>query len=172
MDVRILEFWGNVFLSAARSQQKMEELNKLFGGNAGVDNPITDAINKSYGWLGAKNADPEEIINIAVKTAGVFQNFLKSYFMLFDVISKDEYVKLMKENEELKEKIIQQEKIIDDLKSLPGKAFEQGEIVSGFTQILEKQARHFQELMTQLSQYNEKNTTIEKNKPLKHRKRS
>jgi hypothetical protein len=164
MDAKMFEFWGNVFLNAARSQQKIAELNKLFGQNTDTDNSIFNAAYKNFGWSDAGKIGPEEIMNSAGRAADVYKEFLKSWMTVFDVVPKEEYERLIKENEGLREQVIRQEKIISDFKNIPAGAFNQDEIISGFTQMVEKQTRRFQELMTQLDDYHKKNTTSKKNK--------
>lgn len=163
MDTKMLEFWGNAFLSAARNQQKLEELKRLFGQKTGTDNTILNDLYKE--WFNAKKVNPEEIVDFAGKAADLNKEFIKSFLTVFDVVSKEEYLSVIKENEGLKEKIAEQEKIIGNFRSLLGKdALDAEEVISNFTQMVEKQTKQFQDLMTQLNPYYAKSAVLKKDK--------
>jgi hypothetical protein len=163
IDTKMLEFWGNAFLSAARNQQKLEELNRLLGQNTGADNSILNVLYEQ--WPDAKKMNPEEIVEFAGKAADLNKELIKSYLTIFNVVSKEEYLSVIKENEGLKEKIAEQERLIDNFRNMLGKPeSEAEEIVSNFTQMIEKQTKQFQELLMQLNPYYEKSTPLKKNK--------
>lgn len=163
MDTKMLEFWGNAFLNAARNQQKLEELNRLFGQKTGTDNTILNALYEE--WFNAKKMNPEAIVDFAGKTADLNKEFIKSFLTVFDVVSKEEYLSVKKENEGLKEKIAEQEKIIDNFRGLLGKdALDAEQIISNFTQMVEKQTKQFRELMTQLNPYYAQSAALKKDK--------
>ncbi len=163
MDKNILEFWGHAFLNAARSQQQWVEMKKIFGQNAEPDNPGMSAVFKSLGWPNWEKMNPEEIAELTKNSVNAFQEFFKTYLTIFDVVSKEEHLKLVKENEELKEKIARQEKVINSYNNLSGKdAFDQGQVVDNIAQIMKNQTQQFQELMTQVNQYYKKETKTKK----------
>ena len=164
MDKNILEFWGHAFLNAARSQQQWEDMNKLFGQNNSTDNyPVMSAFFKSLGWPNAEKMNPEEIAELGKKSVHVFQEFFKIYLNIFDVVSKEEHLKLVKENEELKEKIAQLEKVNDSYQNLSTKnAGRQGQNIDNLTQIMESQTQQFQELMKQINLYYKKEKITKK----------
>lgn len=156
MDKNMLEFWGQAFLNAARNQQQLENMSKYFGQSPGTDNQIMNSFFKALGWQNVEKMKPEEILEFAKKSVNAYQEFFKAYLAIFDIVSKEEYLNMVKENEELKEKIAQQEKIIQSYKNLSGKdVFDQEEVVTNLTQIVKKQTQQFQELMSQMNQYYE-----------------
>jgi hypothetical protein len=166
MDKNMLEFWGKTFLNAARSQQQMEnmkDMNKMFGQNTSVDNPFMSSMLKTFGLQKDENKSPEGIAEFTKKAADTYKEFFQSYTSMFDVVSKEEYNKLLKENEELKEKIAEKEKTINSYQNLSGKeAFDQEQIVDSFTQIMKNQTQQFQDMMNQVNQYYAKGSPTKK----------
>jgi len=164
MDKNMLEFWGHAFLNAARSQQQWEEMNKLFGPSKENDNySALGAFFKSLGWPKADKMNPEEIAELVKKSVNVFQEFSKFYLNLFDVVSKEEHLKLLKENEELKDRIAQLEKVNDSYQNMSLKsASKQDQGMENLTQIMENQAQQFQELMKQINLFYKKEKQTKK----------
>ena len=161
MDKNILEFWGRMFLDAIQNQQQM---GKYWGQDSG------DAIRgnlffKALGWPIPGKTDNEDIADLTKKSVDAYKEFVKSYLTLFNVVSQKEYLDLIAENEELKGKIAEQEKIIDTYKKLAGNdAFDQGQVVDNLTRIMKNQTQQFQELMKQVNQYYKKDTPPAKKK--------
>lgn len=163
MDKDMLEFWGKTFLNAARNQQQMEDMKNMFGQNKSVDNPFMSSMLKTYGLQKDEKVSPEGMAELTKKAADTYKEFFQSYMSMFDVVSKEEYSKLLKENEELKEKIAQKEKLINSYKNLSGKeTFDQEQIVDSFTQIMKNQTQQFQDMMKQVNQYYEKDSKVKK----------
>lgn len=163
MDKNILEFWGQIFLNAARSQQQMENMSKYFEQDGGADNPFMDSFLKMFDWHKPEEIVYEEIIKLTKKSADSYKDFFKAYLTIFDVVSKEEYINLVKENEELKEKITRQEKTIDIYKKLAGKdIIDQEQVVDNLSQIMKNQTQQFQILMKQVNQYYKKSSTTKK----------
>ena len=154
MDKNMLEFWGQAFLNAARSQQQLEDLNKSFGQTTGADNPIMNSFYKASGLSNTAKLNPDGILELAKKSADIYKDFFKAYLTVFDVVPR-------KENEELKEKIARQEKIINSYKNLSIKdSFNQEEIITDLTQIVKNQTQQFQKLVKQVNQFYKKGSKI------------
>jgi hypothetical protein len=161
MDKNLLEFWGQAFLNAARSQQQLDDLNKSFGNSTGADNPIMNSFYKAFGLSDTAKLNPDVILELAKKSADIYKDFINAYLTVFDVRTGKETVQLVKENEELKEIIARQEKIINSYRSLSGKdSFNQEEIVNDLTQIVKNQTQQFQKLMKQVNQFYKKGSKI------------
>jgi hypothetical protein len=161
MNKNMLEFWGQAFLNAARSQQQLEDLNKSFGQTTGADNPIMNSFYKASGLSNTAKLNPDGILELAKKSADIYKDFFKAYLTVFDVVPRKEHVQLVKENEELKEKIARQEKIINSYKNLSVKdSFNQEEIVTDLTQIVKNQTQQFQKLVKQVNQFYKKGSKI------------
>jgi hypothetical protein len=163
MNVNLLEFWGQTFLNAARSQQQLDNMNKLMGDNISADNPLVSSIFKAFGVPKPEKITPEDLIGLTKKSTDAYKEFFKSSLNLFQVVSKEDHLKVIKENEELKEKIAKLEKIISDSQKQTGEeGVDQEEVVNNLTQIMKNQTQQFQELMKQVNQYYKKTPTTKK----------
>ena len=163
MNVNLLEFWGQTFLNAARSQQQLENMNKLMGENISNDNPVVNSIFKAFGVPKPEKVTPEDLIELTKKSTNAYREFFKSSLNLFEVVSKEDHLKIVKENEELKEKIAQLEKVISDSQKQAGKeGVDQEEVVNNMAQIMKNQTQQFQELMKNVNQYYKKTPTAKK----------
>jgi hypothetical protein len=165
MDKNMLEFWGRAFLNAARSQQQLEDMNKLIGLNIGANNPSWQSFLKAFGWPKQEKMDTEDMADLTPTISDAYKVFVKAYLTLFDVISKEEYIELVKENGDLKTKIAELEKVIQSYKNLSGNInFDQEQVVDNLTEIMKNQTQQFQDLMKQLNQPYKKTTTKKKEK--------
>jgi CRISPR/Cas system-associated endonuclease Cas3-HD len=162
MNVNLLEFWGQTFLNAARSQQQLENMNKLLGENISNDNPMVNSIFKAFGVPKPEKVTPEDLIGLTQKSTDAYKEFFKSSLGLFEVVSKEDHLKVVKENEELKEKIATLEKIISDSKKRGDEELDQQEVVNNMAQIMKSQTQQFQELMKSVNQYYKKPATAKK----------
>jgi hypothetical protein len=156
MNVNLLEFWGQTFLNAARSQQQMENMNKLLGENISNDNPIVNSIFEAFGVPKPEKVTPDDLIKLTKKSTDAYKEFFKSSLNLFEVVAKEDYLKVVKENEKLKEKIAALEKIISDSKKHGDERLDQQEVVNNMAQIMKNQTQQFQELMKNVNQYYKK----------------
>jgi hypothetical protein len=163
MNVNLLEFWGQTFLNAARSQQQLENMNKLMGENISNDNPVVNSIFKAFGVPKPEKVTPEDLIGLTKKSTHAYKEFFKSSLDMFEVVSKEDHLAIVKENEELKDRIVQLEKVIDNYQKPSGKENpEQEEVVNNLTQIMKNQAQQFQELMKSVNQFYKKTPTAKK----------
>jgi hypothetical protein len=163
MDKNMLEFWGRALLNAARSQQQLEDMNKIIGQDIGADNPFMKSFFKVFGCQNQEKIDGEDIIELTKKSSDAYKEFFKAFLTIFDIVSKDEHIILVKENEDLKAKIAELEKIIISYKNLSGKDnFDQEQIVGNLAKIMKNQTQQFQDLMKQLNQPYQKGTTTKK----------
>src|SRR5512136_1144588 len=110
-DKNVLEFWGRAFLNAAQTQQQLEDMNKIIGQNTGVDNPFINSLFNASGWQNTLEKNTEGFIELIRKLSGVYNEFITTYLAMFNVVSEDKHLKLIKENEELKAKIAELENI-------------------------------------------------------------
>lgn len=153
MDKNLLEFLGRALLNAAQSQKQLEDMNKIIGENFAVDNPFLKSFLKSIGWQSKEKMKAEDVVEITEKLSAAYMEFIKNYLMLFDIVPKDKHLSLIKENEELKAKVAQLEKIINSHKNTSDKDTYHPEVImDNLTQIMSNQTQQFQELMKQLNQ--------------------
>jgi hypothetical protein len=153
MDRHFLEFWGNFLISVAKGQKQMEDMAKWMGqGFKGVED-ITAMFQKFYGLdhLGKENLDD---VNMWKKAGEDFQESFKNYLSLFDIVPRKDYLSLIEQYEELKEKLATQEETIKHLRILLGeKMADQEEMVNGFQDLIKKQSEQFLNLITNTGQF-------------------
>ncbi len=156
MDKNLLEFWGQIFLNAARSQQQMEDWNKWFSIDSFGKNKLFSSLLNQPETQKTEEITPE-ILEIARKATDAYKEVFKASLSLFDVVAKEDYDELLKENELLKEKVKAQENIIKNRRNQPEKdIFEQQEVVNNLTEIVKDQTQQFQDLMKQMGKYYKK----------------
>jgi len=156
MDKNLLEFWGQIFLNAARSQQQMEDWNKWFSIDGFGKNKLFSSLLNQPETQKTEEITPE-ILEIARKATDAYKEVFKASLSLFDVVAKEDYDELLKENELLKEKVKAQENIIKNRRNQPEKdIFEQQEVVNNLTEIVKDQTQQFQDLMKQMGKYYKK----------------
>ncbi|MEN6330481.1 MAG: hypothetical protein ABFD57_00680 [Smithella sp.] len=163
MDKSILEFWGRTLLNAAQSQKQWEEMNKNIEKIA-EDNPFMKLFLKSFGWQNQEKEKKGDIIlEFTEKSTAAQKEFIKAFLTMFDVVPKEKYLGLMKENEELKVRIAELETIIQSYKNMTEKgSYNPDKIMDNLTHIMNNQAQQFQELMKQLNQPLKKTTNSKK----------
>ncbi|MEN6622967.1 MAG: hypothetical protein ABFD50_15650 [Smithella sp.] len=161
-DKNMLEFWGKAFLHTAHTQQIFEDINKMLGLNKGVENPF--ALNTLFNWQNIVVKNTEYIIDLYEKLSSAHNELMKDYLTMFNVVSEKKHSNVLKENEELKAKISELEKILDlkinkstEINYYPKK------IVDNLTQVVSDQTQQFQELLKQLNQPHKKTSNMKKN---------
>jgi hypothetical protein len=163
MNKNMLEFFGQALLNAAHSQQHLEDMNKLIEQNIGADNPFVKSFLNIFGLQNPEKMKGDDIIEFAKKSFETYKEFLQDYLRMFDIVSKEEHLILKKENDDLKAKIDELEKIISSYKNLSGKDnFAPEKIVDNLTVIMRNQTQQFQELMKQMNQPYKKGTAPKK----------
>ncbi|PKN74572.1 MAG: hypothetical protein CVU52_06625 [Deltaproteobacteria bacterium HGW-Deltaproteobacteria-10] len=163
MDKNILEFLGRALLNAARSQQQLEDMNKIIGQTIGADNPFMQTFLKAFGWQSPEKINGEDIVEFTQKSSEAYKEFFKVYLAMFDVVPKEEYLSLKKENEDLKAKLAILETNTDANKKIRDKDnYAPEQVIDNLTVIMKNQTQQFQELMKQLNQSYKKGTTTKK----------
>ncbi len=145
MDKKYLEFWGNLFLQAARSQGLMEELAgmskqgfalaetqmSLFKKFYGLEDPAEQGPAKGEGW---QNSFPE------------FMKSYRDFLELLAVVPKKDYDELAAKYEALRKEIAEKEE--KTRVSEPGAVvYDQADLVKGVQDLLKTQSEQYQELM-------------------------
>lgn len=148
MDRHVFELWGNMFLNAAKSQKQLEDLAKWMGGDFSGFEDLTDLFGKLYGVdMFAKNTP--EYLETWKKATQDFHAAFKEFFSLMDLVPRQDYLSLLRENEELKEKLAEQEEILQKFHSVfDTRLAEQGEGFKGFESLIQDQSRQFRELLS------------------------
>ena len=163
MDKSILEFWGSTLLNAAQSQKQWEKMNKNIEKMA-AENPFIKIFFKSIGCQNQKKEkEGDMILEFTEKSTTAQMQFMKAFLTMFDVVSKEKYLSLVKENEVLKVKIAELEKIVQSYKYLTeNESYKPEKIMDNLTKIMNNQTQQFQELMKQLNQPLKKTTNNKK----------
>jgi len=148
VDKNVLELWGNMFLNAAKSQQQIEDLAKWMGGDFSGFEDLTDVFGRLYGAdIFAKNTP--EYLEIWNKASQDFHAAFKEFLSLMDLVPRQDYLSLLRENEELRAKLAGQEEALQKLHGVfDMRLAEQGEGLKGFESLIQDQSRQFQELLS------------------------
>ena len=147
MDKHFLEFLGNFFLSAAKGRKQVEDMTRWMGqGSSGLDE-MTNMFRKFYGLEGLPLDSPDyaKAWNRASET---FKTSLNDWLASLSVVPRHDYIELEKKYEALKKEVDAQNETIRHLRNLlKDKGIPQTDTYQSFTEMMEKQARQFQELM-------------------------
>jgi hypothetical protein len=147
MDSKFLEFWGSVFLSAARGRRQMEDFNRwIEQGFQGV-REFGTLLARIYG-LEDKPAGNEESGDAWEEAIRNFQKSYDEYLSLMGVVPREDYRRLAEQYERLKERVAEQEETIRRLRRSAGwESTAQDEIVKGMQELVSRQTEQFQELV-------------------------
>lgn len=154
MDSQFLEFWGQSLLNLARGQRQLEQLYRLMGGTAegsGSDR-LANLFRAPYG-LDKLEEGGAEYLKLFEQASRSYQESLRDYLALFDVVPRADMEALQKECDALKAKIADQERVIEQLGNIidkKGRAPE--EATRDLKNLLEKQTHEFQKMMKTMGQ--------------------
>ncbi|MBE9544556.1 MAG: hypothetical protein IMF02_08700 [Proteobacteria bacterium] len=147
MDKQFLEFWGNLLLNAAKSQKQLEDMTQWIGrGFSGFDE-LTDMFRKFYGLEGLA-LDSPDYPKAWEKASENFKTSFNDWLAFMKVVPEREHTALEKKYEALKEKVATQDETIRYLRNLLSeKNVPYTDAVQNFTEMMEKQAQQFHDLM-------------------------
>ncbi len=156
MDDKYLEFLGNLFLSAAKSQKQMDDLFKLSRQGFRGFEEMSTMFRKFYGLENIEKDTPE--YKKSWRNAGEeFQKAFREYLTMVGVVPKEDYISLVEKYEQLKKKVAGQDETIRHLQTLlRDKNVDQGETVKVFQDLVTKQSEQFMEMMNAVGQYFQK----------------
>ncbi len=148
MDRHFLELWGNLLLNAAQGQKRLEDFVGLMGGDPAALDDFQDLFAAFYG-LDIFTKDTPGYLELWKKAAGDFHTSFKEFLSLMDLVTRQDYEALLRENEELREKLSGQEEVLHKL----GGVFDtrlaaQGEGLEVFESLIQDQTRQFQDLLS------------------------
>lgn len=152
MNRHFLEFWGKALLEAAKSQKQLEDLARWFQqGFLGFPD-YTRLFKAAYG-LDKTTEDSPDFFSLWKKAEQDFRDSFKDYLNLLGVVTREEYVALARENQELKEKVAEQEETIKLFRRL---ADEKGMGLEAttleFQKLIQKQGEQFQKFIQGLGE--------------------
>jgi len=147
MDSKFLELWGNIFLSAAKGQQQIEDFNQWIQQGFKGYQQFGTLLAKIYG-MEEKPAREEMAGDAWDKAVRSFQKSYEEYMSLMGMVPGEDYRRLATQYERLKEKAAEQEKTISRLRNAAGwENASQGEVVKGMKDLMTSQTEQFKELM-------------------------
>jgi len=154
MDKHFLEFWGNFLINAAKEQRRMEDLSKWMGQGFKGFEDMTSMFKRFYG-LERISEDTPDYLKIWKKAVTDFQKSFQDYLGLMGVVPKHEHMKLVKEYEELKQRVADQEETIKHLRMLLDEslAYDQTTVINSFQDMIKEQSEKFQELTDSFGQF-------------------
>jgi len=148
MDARFYEFWGRFFSSLAQGRNPWEDWipgrTPVAGG--------ADAFSEFFRGMDGGERRPEEGDlpgELWQEAAEAFQNSLRDFLALFDVVSREDYRALQDECAALKETVASQEKTIAGLKRRRGRktGASPEETVKRLREVIRRQNEEFESLM-------------------------
>jgi uncharacterized coiled-coil protein SlyX len=151
MDSRFLTFLGQYFLSAARNQELLTQLQAWTGFPSRSQSEFGDLFRKAYG-LGPPPAEkPGEKTEQAAawqKALESYQASLAGWYEMMAVVPLSQYRALEQKAEALEEKVAEQARTLQRLRQTgstdPGAP---GAAADALAELMKKQADAFQELM-------------------------
>lgn len=147
MDRNFFEFWGQLFLSVAKGQSQLEEMNDLFRKGMEGYESMQNIFRTVYG-LEVPSSGPDDQQDIWTKAAGNFQESFRQVLSLWGVVLQEDYDALSRKSDELAKKNAEQEQTIHHLQALLGER--QGASLSAakdMQSLLSKQQEEFQTLL-------------------------
>ncbi len=152
MDRHVLELWGNLFLNAAKSQKQFEDLARWMGGDFSGIEELGDLLGRLYGSdIIAKNTT--EYLEIWKKATQDLTTSFSEFLSLMDLVPRQDYESVLRENEELKAKLAEQEAAIEKLRGVfDSRLAKQAGGLEGFESLIQDQTRQFNELMSSFTQ--------------------
>ncbi len=149
MDKRYLEFWGNFFLQAARSQEQMEELNRLARQGFHMAEAQWSLFRKFYGLEDSVESGAAKG-GWWQKSFADFKEHYREFLELLGVVPKEEYDELAAKYEALKKEAADREKI--GMKMPEELGYDQEELAKGVQDLVSRQSEQFKELMRSFGQ--------------------
>ena len=154
MDKKFLEFWGKLFIQAAKGQAQMENFSKWLSQSGGSVQNLTDLFNRAYGlekgMATARDKNPDW-----QKAFDQFHQAYEDYLALLNVVPLARYRELEAQNTALAKEVKQLKKDLEQLghRSSVADKRQTEDMVSDFQNLLLKQQQEFQALTQQLANH-------------------
>ncbi len=168
MDKQFLEFWGNMMLSSAKGQQQFDDIMKLFSGNFNEFKDITSTFCKMYGIDPEAQKAPGNL-TIWQKAFDEFQKSFGELAIMMDLVPRKDYIALSRENQDLKKRLSELEEGIAHQRALlaeKSNAASSGEGLKGFQELINEQAKQYQNFMKNIGNVFEEKSTQPQARPV------
>jgi hypothetical protein len=155
MDSKMLEFWGNFLLSAAKGQEQIENMSRLFRDGFKTFEQQFGLFQKFYN-LDKETDATASCADAWTKAAADFMKSYQEFIGLMGMIPKENYEALARENEELKKQVAALEEALNRRTAQTGSQ-DTGvtQVMKGFEGLMRKQAEQFQSLMASYGEMHE-----------------
>ncbi len=152
MNRHFLEFWGKALLQAAHSQKQLEDLAKWCQRGIFSFQDYTQLFKTAYGLDQVGEDSPDEL-STWEKAEENFRESFKEYLNIFGVVPREEYAALVRQYDELRAKVAEQEETIKQLRLLlEEKGLGLAATSLEFQRLIEKQGEQFQKLIQGLGE--------------------
>ena len=136
-----------MMLSSAKGQQQFDDFMKWFSGNFTEFKDITSAFCKMYGLDPEAQKTPGNL-TIWQKAFDEFQRSFGELAIMMDLVPRKEYIALSRENQDLKKRIAELEEGMARQRALlTEKTYASGEGLKGFQELINEQAKQYQDFM-------------------------
>ncbi len=152
MNRPFLEFWGKVLLEAAKSQKRLEDMVEALQRGFWSFPDYAKLFQAAYD-LEKEAGDSADYFALWKQAEENFRESFREYFKLMGMVPKEDYDAVVRENEQLKEKVMDQEESLRQLHLLvdeKGMGLEAASLE--FHKLIKKQGEQFQKLFMGLSE--------------------
>lgn len=151
MDRQFLELWGTMLLNASKGQKQLEDFSKLMRGDFSSFENMAEMFGNMYG-IGLYKKNAPDYLEIWQKAMQDFNTAFKEFIAMMDLVPRNDYLELLRENEVLKKKAALQEENISDLQKILDKQLsDQKDGLKEFESLIQNQDDQFRKLMNNFS---------------------
>jgi hypothetical protein len=164
MDEKLLEFWGNFLINAARGKKQTDDFFRWMRSAGGkVEEPhsvrplpgmeeFAATFRKFYG-LDDISERGEEYKQLYEKSLRDFQRSFQEYLSLLGVVPREEHLALVEKYESLKERSAEQAETIRHLKMLlASRESDRNDLPDQFQDLVRNQSELFQRMLSEIGQ--------------------
>ncbi|WDN90664.1 hypothetical protein BuS5_03635 [Desulfosarcina sp. BuS5] len=168
MDKHFLEFIGNCFISAAKGQKHMEDMERGMSRGLNDFGDLFEMFKKFYGLERLKDKPPD-YPETREKFIKDFKKLFSDYLSFFSTASFEEHLSLVNKYEALKKKADEQEKTIKRLQSRSGESLTgQEKIAENLQSLINDQTDQFQKMMDSFGQFAKSSAKISASRRKNH----
>lgn len=134
-------------LSAAKGQQQLEEIMKWMSGNMNDFKDVSGMFHRMYGIEPGQEQVPDYLA-LWQKAINEFRESYGELVAMMDLVPRKDYIAISRENQDLKKRVTELEEAVRHLRTLlDEKVSVTREGVRGFQDLINEQARQYQDFM-------------------------